>query len=78
MYNGVMAMIQVRDLPDEVHRALRIKAAEAGLSLSAYLRRELAVLAERKSVAEVLAEWKGERAEIAPAAVIEAVHEGRR
>ena len=71
-------MIQIRDLPDEVHRALRIRAAEAGLSLSAYLRRELTAMAERKSVIEVLAEWEGSRADVSAQTALDAVHEGRR
>ncbi len=71
-------MIHSRDLPDEVHSALRIKAASAGLSLSEYLRRQLETLAKQKSVAEVLSEWQEERSPIAPEEVIETVHEGRR
>ena len=39
--------IQIRDVPDEVHRVLATRAAAAGLSLTAYLRAELARVAER-------------------------------
>lgn len=73
-----MAMIQIRDLPDDVHRALRIKAAAAGLSLSAYLRRELEALADRRSAEEVLAEWAGDLPEVPAQAVIDAIQDGRR
>src|SRR2546423_4909064 len=38
--------IQVRDVPDDVHRTLRARAAAAGVSLSDYLRREMVRLAE--------------------------------
>ena len=34
-------MIQIRHVPDEVHRALVAKADEQGLSLSDYLRAEV-------------------------------------
>ena len=34
-------MIQIRNVPDQVHRTLKIRAAEAGMSLSDYLRRDL-------------------------------------
>ena len=78
LYDGTMAMIHIRDLPDEVHRALRVKAAQAGLSLSAFLRRELEQLAKRVSVAEVLAEWEGERADVSTGEVLKAIHDGRR
>ena len=47
--------IQVRDVPDEVHRVLATRAASTGLSLTAYLRAELTRMAERPPVADVLA-----------------------
>jgi antitoxin FitA len=34
-------MIQIRHVPDEVHRALKVRAAKAGMSLSDFLRREV-------------------------------------
>jgi plasmid stability protein len=40
-----MGMIQIRNVPDDVHRALKARAASMGLSLSDYLNRELARLA---------------------------------
>lgn len=46
--------VQVRDVPDDVHDALRAKAARAGLSLSAYLRRVLEREALRPTVDDVL------------------------
>ena len=33
-----MAMLTVRNLPDEVHRALRVRAAQRGLSMEAEVR----------------------------------------
>jgi predicted HicB family RNase H-like nuclease len=33
--------IQIRDVPDDVHEALVVKARQEGLSLSAYVRRLL-------------------------------------
>ena len=30
-------MIQIRNVPDDLHRVLRVRAAQAGLSLSDYL-----------------------------------------
>ena len=47
--------VQIRDVPDDVHRELRARAAAAGLSLSAYLLAELTRVAERPPVADVLA-----------------------
>jgi plasmid stability protein len=34
-------MVQVRNVPDEVHRKLKARAALAGMSLSEYLLREI-------------------------------------
>lgn len=39
-------MIQIRHVPDHVHRRLKARAAEAGLSLSDYLLAEIRSLAE--------------------------------
>jgi len=47
--------IQIRDVPDDVHRTLRTRAAAAGVSLSEYLRREIVSVAARPPVADVLA-----------------------
>ena len=47
--------IQIRNVPDSVHRTLRARAAAAGLSLSDYLLSEITRVAERPPVADVLA-----------------------
>lgn len=47
-------MIQIRHVPEPVHRKLKARAAEAGMSLSDYLLREVERLAGRPSVEEVL------------------------
>lgn len=46
-------MIQIRHVPDELHRRLRARAALAGMTLSDYLRRELEASAERLTPAEL-------------------------
>ncbi|WP_232806768.1 FitA-like ribbon-helix-helix domain-containing protein [Geodermatophilus chilensis] len=48
-------MLQVRHVPDDLHAALRARAAESGLSLSEYVLRELQSVVARPSRAEVLA-----------------------
>ncbi|MGY1683591.1 FitA-like ribbon-helix-helix domain-containing protein [Geodermatophilus sp. SYSU D01176] len=48
-------MLQVRHVPDELHAALRARAAESGLSLSEYVLRELQAVAARPTKAQVLA-----------------------
>ncbi len=55
MYSTPMSRtVQIRDLPEDVHRVIRIRAAGAGLSLAEYLRREITRLAERPTVEEFL------------------------
>lgn len=40
-------MIQIRHVPDALHRRLKVRAAGAGMTLSDYLRRELEAVANR-------------------------------
>ena len=47
-------MIQVRDVPDNVHGILKARAAREGMSLSAFIKRELEHIAERPSMREWL------------------------
>jgi len=46
-------MIQIRNVPDELHRRLKANAALAGTSLSEFLLAELRQLAERPTPAEM-------------------------
>jgi len=48
-------MIQIRNVPDEVHRKLKVRAAEEGLTLSDLLGREARQLAERPTLAQLRA-----------------------
>ncbi len=48
-------MIQIRNVPDELHRKLRMRAAAEGVSLSDLLLAEARRLAERPSVEELRA-----------------------
>ncbi|MGH8892082.1 MAG: FitA-like ribbon-helix-helix domain-containing protein [Actinomycetes bacterium] len=49
-----MKTIQIRHVPDEVHRTLKSRAALAGMSLSDYALDELRRVAEQPSQDEVL------------------------
>ena len=48
-------MIQVRNVPDALHRKLKVRAAAAGQTLSDYVLRELERLAARPTRKEMLA-----------------------
>ncbi|MGH3813319.1 MAG: FitA-like ribbon-helix-helix domain-containing protein [Pseudonocardiaceae bacterium] len=51
-----MATIQVRDVPDDVHRVYQQRAMLAGMSLQEYLRVELTRNARTRTPAELVAE----------------------
>lgn len=46
-------MIQIRHVPDDIHRTLKSRAAKAGMSLSDYLLAELRQIAERPTMEEM-------------------------
>lgn len=46
-------MIQIRHVPDSLHRRLRARAATAGMTLSDYLRQQLERSAEQLTPAEL-------------------------
>jgi antitoxin FitA len=48
-------MIQIRNVPEALHRQLKSRAALAGMSLSDYLLGELRQVAERPTLAELRA-----------------------
>lgn len=51
--NRMSKMIQIRNVPDGLHRKLKARAAWAGMSLSEYLLVEIRQSAERPTVAEI-------------------------
>jgi plasmid stability protein len=81
MYGACMSRtVQIRDLPDDVHRVIRVRAAAVGLSLAEYLRQEITRLAQRPT----LPEWTEQAAALAqltPAVstqeIVDAVRAGR-
>jgi len=70
-------MIQVRNVPDNLHRTVKAQAALAGMSLSDFLLAEIRRLAERPTIAE-LRERMRRRARVAgPVSAAEAVRRER-
>jgi len=59
-------MIQIRNVPDGLHRKVKARAALAGMSLSDYLMAEMRRTAERPTVAEIRQRLAA-RAPVAPA-----------
>lgn len=55
LYAGSMSkMIQVRDVPEQVHSTLKARAAREGMSLSDFIKRELERTVERPTMREWL------------------------
>jgi antitoxin FitA len=46
-------MIQLRNVPDALHRGLKVRAALAGMSLSDYLLAEIKEIADKPTLAEL-------------------------
>jgi len=55
-------MIQVRDVPASVHGTLKSRAAREGMSLSDFIKRELARVAEKPTTEE----WLGRTQQAKP------------
>jgi plasmid stability protein len=67
------AMIQIRNVPDALHRRLKSRAALAGMSLSDYLLSEIRHAAERPTVDELrvrLEQRPGMTPSVAPAQAV--------
>ena len=49
-----MGHIQIRNVPEDVHRKLKARAAHEGMSLSEYLLRDVVELASRPTLEEMV------------------------
>jgi antitoxin FitA len=68
-------MVQIRNVPEEIHRTLKARAALAGMSLSDYLLDEIRRFAQRPTrdeLIEHLANLPPVRTRISPAAAVRA------
>jgi hypothetical protein len=73
-------MIQLRNVPESLHRQLKARAALSGLPLSDYLIREIRKIAERPTPEEMrerLARRQPYRGKISPTAVLREERDGR-
>lgn len=69
--------IQVRNVSDGTHRALRTRAAAAGTSLSDYVLEELERVATRPPVADLLRQAGNRAGGASGEAIVAAVRSGR-
>ncbi|HEX4344658.1 MAG TPA: hypothetical protein VHZ31_03755 [Solirubrobacteraceae bacterium] len=74
-----MGLIQIRDVPDDVHRTLKVRAAAEGTSLSAYVLREVTRVARTPTAAELDARIRARaNAGVTTQEILEARDAGRR
>jgi antitoxin FitA len=55
-------MIQIRNVPDELHRDLKKRAALAGMSMSDYIKRELDRKSRKSTIKEIRERSRGRSA----------------
>lgn len=73
-------MIQIRNVPDKLHRTLKARAAMAGMSLSEYLLKEMRAIAERPSLEQLrqrLARRRSVNPDVSPADAVREERERR-
>jgi plasmid stability protein len=72
-----MKTLQIREVPDDVHRALRERAAASGQSLSAFALGELERVARRPTPAHLLARARSRSGGASTEEIVTAVREAR-
>jgi antitoxin FitA len=70
-------MIQLRNVPDGLHRTLKARAALSGMSLSDYLVAEIRRVAERPTIAELRERLERRTGVNSPVSAADAVREER-
>jgi antitoxin FitA len=70
-------MIQVRHVPDNLHRTLKAQAALSGMSLSDFLLAEIRRVAERPTIAELQERLRRRSRVESPVSAAEAVRRER-
>jgi hypothetical protein len=79
-YMNMSTMIQIRNVPDALHRRLKSRAALAGMSLSDYLLSELREVAARPTLEELRTRLQGRpqvTPSVAPAQAVRAERDRR-
>jgi len=73
-------MIQLRHVPDDLHRKLKASAAMDGLSLSDYILREVRQFADKPTMSEMmerLARREPVNMKTSPVEILRAIRDGR-
>lgn len=76
VYTQPMKTLQVRKVPDVIHKTLRKRALDAGVSLSDYVLEELARIASKPPIADVLLRASSDT-HLSTSTIVKAVRSGR-
>jgi len=74
-------MVQIRHVPEDIHRRLKIRATQSGMTLSEFLLREVSAIANRPTLDEVVDRIRKRRPlsqSVDSAALVRAERESRR
>jgi plasmid stability protein len=74
-------MVQIRHVPDDIHRRLKVRATQSGMTLSEFLLREVSAIAHRPTLDEVVDRIRRRRRlaqSVDSAALVRAERETRR
>ena len=75
--SDMATMIQIRNVPDDIHRSLKSKAALEGMTLSDFLLREVRQIASRPTPAELMARLSSRTPVKSYESMAQAVRRGR-
>lgn len=64
-----MALIQIRDVPEDVYETIRLRARRAGQSIQAYMLARTIEMGRRPTPSEVLADLEADLGERPPLAI---------
>lgn len=72
-------MIQIRNVPDDLHRELKMRAAAAGMSMSDYIKRELDRRRRKSTIAEIAAKrnGRGAKSTLTTQKIVDIIREAR-
>ena len=70
-------MIQIRNVPDELHREAKVRAARAGMTLSDYLLREIRRALEVPDIEELMARIRAQEPVHLTESVVDIIREER-
>ena len=72
-----MRMLQVRNVPETIHRALKARAAQAGMTLSDFVLAELSRTLERPTRQELMKRLSRRAPVVLPESVVSILHQER-